>query len=77
MVTIEKRLRDLEAHHGAGDGGGPRCPECGGLPDRDPDPDDTYELVFVEDDEELPGDEWCLTCGLQTQSVIRFADDED
>jgi hypothetical protein len=78
MATIEKRVGALETSHGiGGGGGGPRCPECGGLPDRDPDPDDIYELVFVEDDEEMPEDEFCETCGRQTELVLRFEDDED
>jgi hypothetical protein len=79
MATIEKRVADLETSHGiGGGGGGPRCPECGGLPDREEfGPHDTYELVFVEEGEEMPEDEWCPECGAQTQFVIRYADDEE
>jgi hypothetical protein len=70
---IEKRLDVLETTHGIG-GGGPRCPECGGFPGREPSPEDTCELVFVEEDEEMPEDKCCPACGCQTEFAIYFED---
>jgi hypothetical protein len=46
--------------------GGGACPECGG-PD-DPGDYTAYEVVWVEEAEE----EWCETCGRQTEFVIRW-----
>ena len=63
-TTIERRVAALEAPSGGG-----RCPECGG-PD-DPDDHTTYEVVFVEEAQE----EWCETCGRQTEFVIRWPED--
>ena len=72
MATLERRVEKLEV--GGGDGGGPRCPECGGLPDG-PDPEDTFELVFVPP-EEAGENEWCPCCGQQTQFVIEWGNDQ-
>ena len=63
-TTIERRVAALEEASGGGE-----CPECGG-PDG-PDDHTTYEVVFVEEAEE----EWCETCGRQTEFVIRWPED--
>jgi hypothetical protein len=71
--TIERRVDALEVSHGIGGGG--RCPECGGLPD-EPDPDDTFELVFVAPEEDDEEDTFCGRCGRPlTFASIRFPDD--
>jgi hypothetical protein len=73
LATLEKRVEKLEV--GGGDGGGPRCSECGGLPDREPGPDDTYELVFTPP-EEAGENEWCPRCGRQTRIIIGWGNDQ-
>jgi hypothetical protein len=77
VAQVEKRLRKLEERSQGIGGGGPRCPECGRLPDREPGPEDTYELIIdTPDDEELPEeDEYCPACGELALGVIRFDDD--
>jgi hypothetical protein len=79
-VTLhEKRLRALESTYGIGGSGGPgeACPECGRLPDREPfGTEDTYELVFVEEDEEMPEEDvYCESCGELIIGVISFDDE--
>jgi hypothetical protein len=57
--------------------GGGECPQCG---QRDPRPGDTYEIVFLDDDEDLgdrsPSDEpeYCPACGRPTNYWIGFED---
>jgi hypothetical protein len=67
----ERRLRVLEGSYGIG--GGFRCPDCGGRASLDgkPDPDATYELIFV-DPEEDHANEWCQVCGRQTHVVVSW-----
>jgi hypothetical protein len=77
-TTIQRRVDALETSIGIG-GGGPRCPECGRLPDRDPGPSeaDTYELVFVEEDEEMPDEDvYCERCGELIIAVIHGLTDD-
>jgi hypothetical protein len=76
MATVtKKRVDALEVSHGVGGGGRDgRCPECGGLPDDDPDASDNYELVFV-DPEDAGENEWCPSCGRQTAVVIEWGDE--
>jgi hypothetical protein len=72
---IEKRLDVLETTHGIG-GGGPRCPECGGFPESEPSPEDSYKLVFAcEDEEMLEESTYCPTCGGPIDIVIKFEED--
>jgi hypothetical protein len=72
---IARRVEDLEASHGIGGGGRGRCPDCGGRAPLDgkPDPNDTYELIFVGAEEDSEN-EWCSTCGRQTRVVLEWGD---
>jgi hypothetical protein len=67
VSSLQAKVSRLEAAAGGGRG----CPECGG-PDG-PDDHTTYEIVFV--DEVAEGEEWCETCGRQTEFVIRWPED--
>jgi hypothetical protein len=51
------------------------CPECGGRPGGLPGPYDTFEIDFVGEDEEMPEDVYCETCGELIIGVLRFEDD--
>ena len=59
-------------------GGKPPCDYCGGGGDNgepdEPSPEDTCELAFLEEDEEMPEDEFCPACGCQTEFAIYFED---
>jgi hypothetical protein len=68
VATRVERL--LEATGGGGDGA---CLEYGGPHNFGP--DDTYELVFIEPDGPEDREEWCETCGRQTEFVVRFPED--
>jgi hypothetical protein len=73
MATRERRVDKLEVAKLGGGGGGPRCPECGGLDDHGP--NDTYEIVFVAP-EEAGENRWCETCGLPVDVVIGWGDEQ-
>jgi hypothetical protein len=70
---IERRLYALESSAREGMGGG-SCPECGGPPDGKPGPNDTYELLFV-DPEEDSENEWCQTCGRPIHITLTWGDE--
>jgi hypothetical protein len=65
---LERRLEALESAHGIGGADG--CPQCG---QRDHRPGDTYEVVFVDPEEDTEN-EWCSTCGRQTHVVLSWDD---
>ena len=73
MATIDRRVDALEASHGIGGGGWDECPGCGGPPDGEPGPDDTYEIIF-SDPKEDSENAWCGTCGRQTHVVLDWGD---
>jgi hypothetical protein len=72
-ATISRRLDAAEGSLAAG--GGPRCPDCDGPGDAEPDPSDTYELVFTTP-EEAGENEWCPRCGRQTRIIIGWGNDQ-
>jgi hypothetical protein len=74
VATIERRVDALEVSHGIGGGGGD-CPGCGGPPDGEPGPNDTFELTF-EDPEEAGENEWCEVCSRQTHVVLSWGDED-
>ena len=75
LATQSRRVKLLE---NGGGGGKPPCYRCGwggdnGEPD-DPDEGDTFELVFVDPEEDL-GPEFCPECGRRVAYNIYFDDD--
>ena len=67
--AMTKRVGLLEASYG----GSEACPECGDPPDGKRGPNDTYELIFV-DPEEDSENEWCQTCGRPIRITLTWGD---
>ncbi len=63
-ITTQRRLAALE-------GPGDECPYCGDGGDDD----ETYEVVFMEDDEDETPDEYCPSCGRVISLTITFGDE--
>jgi hypothetical protein len=68
-MAVTQALRRVEALEAATGGGG-ECPECGGTDDFEP--DDTYEIRWIDPGEADPVETWCETCGRQTTIVITW-----
>jgi hypothetical protein len=72
MVTsVQAKVSRLE--EATGGTGGDACPRCGGGGD-DFDPDDTYEVEWIDPGGPEDREEFCEACGQQLVYVIGWGD---